>query len=157
MSNKDLIIKFYEAFSQKDYKTMSECYHDDVFFRDEAFTLKGKEASAMWHMLCVRGKDLSLNFSDIEVNEDIGKAHWEAKYTFSQTRRKVHNKIDAQFKFKDGKIIEHIDSFDFWAWSKQALGTPGLILGWSGFLKNKVKQQAAESLNAFISKHPEYQ
>lgn len=157
MSNKDLIIKFYEAFSQKDYKTMSDCYHDDVSFRDEAFTLKGKEASAMWHMLCVRGKDLSLSFSDVEANEEAGSAHWEAKYTFSQTKRKVHNKIDAQFKFKDGKIIEHIDSFDFWAWSKQALGTPGLILGWSGFLKNKVKQQAAESLNAFISKNPEYQ
>lgn len=136
---------------------MQECYHQDVFFEDEAFTLSGKEVSAMWHMLCIRGKDLNLTYSDIEANEESGTAHWEAAYSFSKTGRQVLNKIDTRFKFKDNKIIEHIDSFNFWTWSKQALGTPGLLLGWSGFLKNKVREQAAESLNAFISKHPEYQ
>ncbi|MGB0347184.1 MAG: nuclear transport factor 2 family protein, partial [Balneolaceae bacterium] len=57
----------------------------------------------------------------------------------------------------DGLIINHQDDFDFWRWSTQALGFPGLILGWSPFLKKKVQKQALDSLNAFISKHPEYQ
>ncbi len=84
-------------------------------------------------------------------------AHWEPVYSFSQTGRHVHNIIDAEFEFKDGKIIRHIDTFDFWRWSKQALGAPGLLLGWSSFLRNKVSTMAAKSLTAFIDKHPEYQ
>jgi hypothetical protein len=62
----------------------------------------------------------------------------------------VHNKIDARFEFKDGKIIRHRDSFDFWAWASQALGPPGRLLGWSSFLKNRVRAQAAKSLAAFM-------
>lgn len=157
MRNKELIEKLYSSFSKKDYKSMAECYHHEVYFRDEAFELNGKKASAMWHMLCSRGKDLELSYKDIEGNNEIGSAYWEAKYTFSATKRKVHNKITAKFKFKDGLIIEHLDSFNFWSWSKQALGLSGYLLGWSPFLKKKVQQQAGESLNAFISTHPEYQ
>ena len=38
----------------------------------------------------------------------------------------------------DGKIIKHTDIFDLWEWSKQALGVSGYLLGWSGFMKNKI-------------------
>ncbi len=157
-TNQDIVRDFYTAFSQKDYKTMGELYHSEAYFKDEAFELNGKEPAAMWHMLCLRGKDLEIEFSDVtEESEDIVTAHWEAKYTFSATKRKVHNKIDARFKFKDGKIVEHIDTFNFWKWSGQALGLPGILLGWTPIIKNKVREQAANSLNAFISSHPEYQ
>ena len=157
MSNKELIISFYSAFAEKDFEQMNKCYHKDVTFKDEVFSLNGSEVPAMWHMLCKRGKDLEITFSDIEADEETGSAYWEAKYTFSATKRMVHNKIYARFKFKDGKIIEHIDSFSFWKWSGQALGIPGYLLGWSPIIKNKVRDQAAKSLNAFISAHPEYQ
>ena len=52
----------------------------------------------------------------------------------------VINDIIAEFKIKDGKIIKHQDKFDFYKWSRQALGFPGLFLGWTPFLKNKVSQ-----------------
>ncbi|HPM68974.1 MAG TPA: nuclear transport factor 2 family protein, partial [Piscinibacter sp.] len=39
-----------------------------------------------------------------------------------------------------------------WTWSRQALGTPGLLLGWSGFLKDKVRAKAAGNLAAFKQK-----
>ena len=157
MNNTELIVKFYNAFSQKDFETMNNCYHDKIHFRDEVFELQEEKVGAMWHMLCRRGKDLEISFSDIEEKGSIITAQWEAKYTFSATKRNVHNKIKAQFKLKDGLILEHIDQFNFWRWSSQALGIPGYLFGWSSFLKNKVKHQAGNSLNAFISAHPEYQ
>ena len=69
----------------------------------------------------------------------------------------VINEVAASFIFKDGLIINHQDDFDFWRWSTQALGISGLIFGWSAFLKKKVQSEALNALNAFISKHPEYQ
>lgn len=157
MSNKDLIISFYSAFAERDFEKMNACYHKRILFKDEVFELKESEVAAMWHMLCKRGKDLEITFSDVEADKETGSAYWEARYTFSATKRTVHNKIHARFKFKDGKIIEHTDRFNFWRWSAQALGVPGYLLGWTPIIKNKVRDQAAKSLNAFISAHPEYQ
>jgi len=155
-SNKDLVESFYAAFNNKDFKTMAECYHADAYFRDEAFELEGKKVGAMWHMLCERGTDLALTYSVTEQN-GVVTAHWEPKYSFSQTGRFVHNIIDAEFEFKDGKIIHHIDHFDFWRWSRQSLGMPGLLLGWSSFLKKKVSTMANKALVSFIKKHREYE
>ena len=150
-----LIETFYRAFQQKDFKTMGDCYHEDAFFRDEAFELHGREVAAMWHMLCERGTDLTMTFS---VQERQGKvtAHWEPRYSFSQTGRPVHNIVDAQFEFKDGKIIRHIDQFGFWRWSRQSLGLPGWLLGWSGFLRNKVRTMADKNLKKFMAQHSQY-
>ena len=149
--NKALIEHLYTAFKQKDHATMAECYHPEAYFRDEAFELTGKEIGAMWHMLCLRGKDMTLEFS---VEDQAGKitAHWEPKYSFSQTGRFVHNIIDAEFEFKDGLIIKHIDSFNFWSWSRQALGAPGLLLGWTPLLRNKVSKMAMGNLRKFMAK-----
>ena len=159
MNNKDhiaLINTFYEAFVKRDHDTMGNCYHADAKFQDEAFTLQGKEIGAMWHMLCDRGKDLTLTFS-VSEQEDQVTAHWEPIYSFSQTGNKVHNIIDATFEFKDGKIYRHTDRFSFWRWSKQALGAPGLLLGWTPFLQNKVRQKARNGLDDFIAANEQYQ
>jgi hypothetical protein len=48
-----------------------------------------------------------------------------------------------------GKIIRQVDSFSLWRWSRQALGTRGLLLGWTPIVKNKVQAQAANSLRQF--------
>lgn len=150
-TEKELIQAFYSAFQKRDYQTMAQCYHPDATFRDEAFQLKGSDIGAMWHMLCERGTDLEVTFSVSEVDGKVA-AHWEASYTFSQSGRKVHNIVDAEFEFKDSKIIQHIDHFNFWRWSRQALGAPGLLLGWSSMLQNKVGVMANKSLQSFIRK-----
>lgn len=149
--NKALIERFYSAFQKKDHATMAQCYHPEAYFRDEAFELKGHEIGAMWHMLCERGKDMTMEFS---VSDQAGNvtAHWEPKYSFSQTGRFVHNIIDAEFEFKDGLIIKHIDRFNFWSWSRQALGAPGLVLGWTPLLRNKVSKMAMGNLRKFMQK-----
>ena len=137
---------------------MAACYHEKLTFSDPAFVkLNYKQAAAMWHMLCERGKDLELTFSEVESDEHQGSCSWEAKYTFSATGHKVHNIIRAKFRFEDNKIIQHEDEFNFWRWSRQALGLPGIMLGWSSVLKNKVQKTALGSLKKFIVQHIEYQ
>ena len=84
-----------------------------------------------------------------------GSAHWDAHYRFSATGRIVDNAIDSRFTFTpDGLIATQRDRFDFWTWSRQALGTPGLLLGWSPMLKNKVRATAAANLSTFLSRNP---
>ena len=104
--NEQLIHNFYAAFAKRDAAAMAACYHRDIAFSDPAFPmLRGKEVTAMWAMLCARGKDLEIIASGISADAEGGRGHWDAKYTFSQTGRHVHNKIDALFAFRDGKII----------------------------------------------------
>ena len=52
-------------------------------------------------------------------------------------------------EFRDGLVIRHVDRFDFWRWSRQALGAPGWLLGWTSLLRGKVRAQAAKGLAAF--------
>ena len=93
-SNKDLITNFYTAFQNKDYKTMQECYSDNAIFSDAVFeNLDAVEVKAMWQMLITRGKDLRLEFKNVEANDKTGSAEWIADYTFSATGNKLINKI----------------------------------------------------------------
>jgi ketosteroid isomerase-like protein len=152
MDNKQLIEKFYTAFQEKDAAGMTSCYHPEIVFTDPVFgTLNATRVNGMWNMLCKAGKDLTITFSGVEADDNTGKAHWEAFYTFSQTGKKVHNKIDASFKFKDGLIIEHTDNFNLRKWASQALGFKGMLLGGTSFFKNKLQDQTNRKLNKFLS------
>jgi len=158
MNKKEELIKtFYSAFMKRDYKTMQECYHKDIQFSDPVFqNLDGKKVKAMWHMLCENGKDLQISFGNIGVFDNSAKVRWKAVYTFSKSNKIVHNAIDAQFYFKDELIVQHLDTFDLWCWARMALGINGVILGWSGFMQNKIRQMAMKQLEHFIKKNPEY-
>lgn len=101
-------------------------------------------------MLVTSGKDLKINFSKVKANDRTGSCHWEAHYTFSRTGRKVHNIIDAQFEFKEGKIYAHLDKFNLWRWSSMALGVGGVLLGWSPLIKNRVRSMATHNLVKFM-------
>ena len=150
-TNYNLIKEFYEAFARGDAAAMSICYSDNVYFEDPAFgVLKGNEAKTMWEMLIKSSKgELKISFSDIEINGNKGTAKWRAEYEFSQTGRKVLNQITANFEFSDGKIVKHIDEFNLWKWSKQALGKIGWLLGWSSFFKKNLQKKT----NHLLKKH----
>ena len=152
MTQEETIDAFYGAFQKQDAETMVSCYHKDIIFNDPAFgTLQGERAKNMWRMLCEnqKGKKFKVDSSDIVCCDDTGIAHWEAHYNFSKTGRKVHNRIDAEFKFKDGMIINHIDRFDLHKWAKQALGFKGFLLGGTNFFKNKLQSQTHQLLLKF--------
>ena len=145
-----LITRFYQAFQQLDAQAMAACYTDDVLFSDPVFgELRGRDASDMWRMLTSRAKDFSLTFDQVQADGQRGSAHWVATYVFSQTGATVVNDIQARFVFRDGKICEHHDQFDLWRWSRQALGTKGLLLGWTPLVQNAIRAQAQKGLKAF--------
>ena len=152
-ANQELINKFYTAFKNKDVTGMQDCYSDQATFSDPVFTdLNAQQVRAMWAMLIQSGKDMRVEFTAVKATENGGTAHWDAYYTFSATGRKVWNQVDAVFIIENGKIVQHQDHFDFYKWSKQALGLPGILLGWTSFLRNKVKKQASEKLAAYMSR-----
>ncbi len=145
-ANSALITRFYQAFQRLDAEAMVACYSDDIVFSDPVFgTLRGRDAGDMWRMLTSRAKDFTLTFDNVRSDG----AHWVATYLFSQTGRVVVNDIQARFVIRDGLICQHDDSFDLWRWSRQALGMPGVLLGWTPMLQNKVRQQAFKGLRAF--------
>ena len=160
-SNAQTIERFYDAFSKLDAATMETLYAPDVSFEDEAFSLRGRrEVGGMWRMLAeatkAKGADVwRLKYSGVQADETSGQAHWDAHYRFSATGRLVDNSIDARFTFTpEGLIATHRDSFPFWTWSRQALGTPGLLLGWSPMLRKKVRATAAGNLAKFLARQP---
>jgi ketosteroid isomerase-like protein len=148
-ANRQLIERFYQAFAQRDAATMAACYRSDATFRDPAFELSGSDIGKMWKMLCSRGADLRIEFANVAAEGERGSADWQAWYTFSATGRPVHNIIHADFRFSDGLIAEHVDTFDFWRWSRQSLGAPGWLLGWTPLLQGKVQAQAARALDRY--------
>lgn len=149
-ANSAVITEFYQAFNRLDAEAMSACYTDDVVFSDPVFgVLNGRQAGDMWRMLTSRAKDFSLTFDDVRADTNTGGAHWVATYLFSQTGNTVINDIQARFVFRDGKICEHHDQFDLWRWSRQALGTKGMLLGWTPLVQNAIRAQAQKGLKAF--------
>ena len=146
-SNKQLIEKFFDAFAKLDYHTMQNCYGENPIFNDPVFgILQGDEVRSMWEMLCKNAKDFSLRYSSIEIDDEYATCKWAASYTFSKTSRRVVNNVKAYMRIQNNKITEHTDEFDFYKWARQALGLPGILLGWSGYLKNKIRRSAKSSL-----------
>ena len=151
-TNEEVISRFYSAFQKLDYKTMNDCYSEDIVFNDPVFgLLRGEEATCMWEMLCKNAKDFSLSFSNIQLlDEEYATCNWVATYTFSKTGRRVVNHIKAFMRLKDGKITEHSDAFKISKWASQALGWKGELFGWMGWMKRKVQRSARANLIKFI-------
>lgn len=154
MNNNELIEKFYNSFLNGNVEEMTACYHDDIVFQDPVFgMLKGEEAIKMWEMLLSRRTESTkISFDNIQTTEAGGSASWTAKYIYGAKKRKVTNVVHANFKFKEGKIIQHIDSFDLWKWTQQAMGAVGYLMGWTPFMKNKIQKTTKQQLDSFMSR-----
>jgi len=149
--NEKTIHDFYTAFAAKDYQTMQACYAPDATFGDPVFlALSAKEAKAMWELFCTKGKEMEISFGPVESSGEKVKTRWTARYLFSATGRRVVNVIDAEFTFREGKIVTHRDHFDFAAWAGQALGLSGKLFGKTAWLRNKVRKTAAGNLRRFM-------
>lgn len=160
-TNEQTLTRFYSAFAALDADTMAGCYTEDALFDDPAFSLKGRrEIAGMWSMLCEATKnkgrqDWRLEFNKVHADDTTGRAHWEAHYRFSVTNRVVHNIIEAEFSFTpEGLISRHKDTFDFWRWSRQALGWGGYVLGWMPFFRKRMRAQTRSALSKYLQNKP---
>jgi hypothetical protein len=105
----------------------------------------------MWRMLTSQARELRVELLEHAADGTAGSARWRAHYVFTQTGRPVVNDVRATFRFAGGLIAEHTDAFSFHRWSRQALGTSGLLLGWTPVLRGAVRKRAAASLERFAA------
>ena len=151
----ETIERFYAAFDRRDGDAMAAYYAPGARFSDPAFgELHGEEPGAMWRMLTAQARDLRVELGEhsADAAARTGHADWTARYTFTQTGRPVVNRVHATFRFaEDGRIAEHDDVFSFHAWARQALGTQGLLLGWTPVVRGAVRRRARGNLERFMA------
>lgn len=152
--------RLYGAFEKRDGEAMQALYAPQATFEDPLFSLHGAaEIGAMWRMLCRSarkrsGEQWSLTASNLRVEGERGRAHWEVTYLYGTTDRPVRNVIDSSFEFSpDGLILRQVDRFDFHAWAAQALGWPGRLFGALPPMRKAARRQAAERLARFRATH----
>ena len=151
-SNKQLIETFYTGFQQLNADKMNDCYSEDIVFFDPVFgLLRGQEVKCMWQMLCKNATNFSLTYGNIiKLDEEYCTCDWVATYTLSVNGKTIVNKIKANMRFENGKIVEHSDAFSVHNWSKQAFGLVGVLFGWNSLFQNKIKNKAKQNLLEFI-------
>jgi len=149
--HEQLIHTFYSAFKERNFRVMQECYADNATFSDPVFQdLNADQVRAMWEMFLVKSDSLTIDCKNIELIQELVTAQWTARYTLSSTGRPVTNTIRSIFRIKNGKIVRHTDSFNFYGWTRQALGMKGILLGWTPFVKNRIRRTARASLRTFM-------
>lgn len=149
--------RFYSAFAARDGDSMAACYAPGARFSDPAFgELRDGDPGKMWQMLCKQAQDLQIVLDRIQLlpsgpQTAVVEAQWTATYTFSLTKRRVVNVVVSRLEVDraSGLIVSQDDQFDFWKWSRQALGVAGVLLGWSSLLQNQVRKQALNGLRKF--------
>jgi ketosteroid isomerase-like protein len=158
--NVALVERLFAALNRHDHDAMAGCYdNDQATFHDIAFHLERKpEIHDMWRMICEGESGIEVNVKRIDADAERGEARVLDRYRFGRdkARRKegqlVVNEITSRFRFRDGRIIEHVDECDERAWAKQALGGPiGWIAGRSRFVRSL---SATAKLKKFLRDHP---
>lgn len=149
-SHEKLLRTFYAALAAGDAGAMARCYHADVFYSDPVFPrLHGREAADAWRMRLARAEDLEVELAEAHADGDGGRARWTARYAFGRGGRRVVNRVESLFAFRDGLIARQFDHFPFWRWAGQAFGPAGAALGWLPLFKWKVRKDAARALERF--------
>ncbi len=154
-----LVKTFYDAFARLDVETMLSCLHPEITFSDPLFpNLRKVQVFGMWRMLIASAarhpNDFKLSYELVFVEERKAQVHWQAHYRYGG-RRKVHNKVLATLTFWDGKIVRHVDGFNFFTWGRQALGTLGLVLGWHRKFRASVQAAALKQLKVYMGRPDE--
>ena len=149
--NRATIERLYAGMGRRDGTAMASCYAPDARFTDPVFgTLVDGEPGDMWRLLMGRSADLTVELVEHDADDREGSARWVARYTFGETGRPVVNDVRSVFVFDDDGLIRvQDDDFDFWQWSRQALGTVGRLLGWTPVLRHSVRDRARGGLAAF--------
>ena len=149
--NARLIETLSGALRDDEPEAAAECYAADARFEDIAFRLEGREQVLdMWRFVCSR--KVEVTFDAVTADARTGRGRWVARYTISETGRKVVNDTSSSFAFRDGLIIEHVDRCDAMAWATQAYPFPkSLAAGLIGPLR---QYKARRLLEQFIEEHP---
>jgi len=150
--NAVLIERLFDALNRHDHQAMAQCYHDEARFDDIAFHLHRKpRIHDMWRMICEGDSGIKVDVTSISADDRTGEARIIDKYRLGDDQP-ITNPITSRFSFHDGQIISQVDDSDPRDWARQAVGgTPGWILGRSGFLR---RVMATVQLQTFLRTRP---
>jgi uncharacterized protein len=148
--NARLIETLYASLRDSQPDVAAACYAADAHFEDIAFRLKNSaDILRMWRLVC--SKKVEVTFDSVVADDDKGSANWVAKYTMTESGRPVTNPSSAQFDFRDGIIVNHVDRCDAMAWATQAYPFPkNLAAGLIGPLRRRIARQ---KLDEFASEN----
>ena len=105
----------------------------------------------MWRMLTGGVRGPAVELLEHEADGDSGSAAG-SRTTRSRRPAVTWTTTSApRFRFRDGLIAEHRDEFGFHRWARQALGPPGLLLGWTPIVQGSVRKRARARLDEFMS------
>jgi|GEM_PF-68662 len=155
-----VVQKYFEAFQQGDWKTMSKSYAPDATFQDPIFPkgLKGNQIGAAWGDITQNIKP-KITFSDIKVDGDTVTAKWNAKYQLDLPlfgKNAIDNDITATFKIKDGKIVDHKEHFDLNEYMREATGMGPFSFLMRPVVRPRLRSGALENMNTFLNKHQDF-
>lgn len=147
---------FFRCFQAADAAGMAACYHPEARFYDPVFGwLEHQQLVRMWEVLLKSAAgQLKLQYEVLQSGPDHAEIRWEARYPFGRNKRPVHNQIRTYMRLRDGLILEHVDGFDFRNWSRQALGLPAWLMGWSPWFKKQVRMKSLRLLERSGEKSP---
>lgn len=145
--NASLISTLYSSLRDDKPDAAAACYAADAHFEDIAFRLDGREwILQMWRLVC--SGIVGVSFDSVIADDQKGGANWVARYTFTDTGRRVTYATTSHFTFRDGLIVNHVDRCDAMAWARQAYPFPkNLAAGLIGPLRRHV---AHKKLKQFI-------
>ncbi|KAG8804898.1 hypothetical protein FRC17_005845 [Serendipita sp. 399] len=156
-SGEQLVERYLAAYKAYDLAAMDACTDPEFTFSDPAFpSLNSKQAKGMFSMF-VNNREknkMELEYKDIKkgLNDLTYTATYTVRYIFNG--RPVTNVIDTTLTIspQSNLLLSQVDTFPFHAWARQALGLPGLLLGWTGFLQSQVQNNAAQTLEKYMKK-----
>ena len=154
--NVELIENFTRPSLAATMPACSRCYDPAVDFADPVFTVQANVHTPCGTCSSAEARPSRSPSTRFKPTTQVEARTGKRSIIFRRPKRPVLNIIDAEFKFRNGKIYWHRDHFDFWKWSRQALGTSGMLLGWSPILHNRVRKTASANLDKFIVAHSEY-
>lgn len=153
LAHEELLTRLFQYLNNHDVEGMAACYHEDARFRDIAFTLEGRrQIHAMWDMICSVNdegveSDIVVTVEELNANDSSGHAVIVDDYTFRDTKRKVLNRIESRFQFRDGLIYRHDDACDAVCWARQAFGgVSGFVAGHVGFVRRSKAMSKLKAL-----------
>lgn len=152
MNDKNLIIRFMEAFAVRDFSTMKELYSQDVQFFDPLFEYVSDGAAVdMWQFRFALCEVFELTFDNYnDEGEGYHTCYYRVKWNWGKADNQVIDmKMKAYFRVRNNQITEHSDGFSVHEWCSQRFGWSGKLFGWNRIYQQSVKNKIRK---AFLHK-----
>ena len=147
---KQIVHTFYEAVNKGDYDTLRDLYHPKAVYKDELFSVKGKDVHVLWYSALQPEYKLTAVCNSVELIDNTVISHSEVSYYIPSVNKKIHLKKKGTFKFEKERIIHHVDVYSFKSWCIQTFGIVGFLFWWTRWLKRRVQLQAHKSISVNI-------